>query len=70
MKLTFHFGTELTSDIKKSIGCWLCYSFAYPCYNVLSYDAIFCSDSVNKDLSFNSTAVYSQYKMLAETTTD
>lgn len=59
IKLTFHFGTELNADSKKAIACWLCYTFAYPCYNVLSYDAIYCSDSSNKDLSFNSTAIYS-----------
>ncbi|CAD8043436.1 unnamed protein product [Paramecium primaurelia] len=69
IKLTFHFGTELNAESKKAIACWLCYTFAYPCYDVLSYDAIFCSDSINKDLSFNSTTVYSQYKMLQETNT-
>lgn len=42
MKLQFNFGTELTKDFKKSLVCWLCYSMAYPCKNVMTFDAIYC----------------------------
>lgn len=55
LKLTFNFGTLLSNIHKLDISCWLCYSFAYPCYNLLSYDAIYCKNSTFKNLTFNST---------------
>lgn len=68
MKLQMHFGTMLDSTTKKGIMCWLCKSASYPCYNVMTYDSIYCDSLSSTNFSYNSTSVHQEFRMLQETT--
>ncbi|KAL4434732.1 hypothetical protein ABPG74_017152 [Tetrahymena malaccensis] len=44
LRISIQFANVITNKQKTNLVCYLCQQFAIPCFNVMSYDSIYCED--------------------------